>query len=248
MTTIGFISDIHSNREALEAVLADARRVGVDRLVCLGDVVGYGPDPSACLDIVASNCDAMIRGNHDEAILSTAIESEFHPRVATSIQQTRLHLTPGHLMLIESMRLRAEVEGVALTHGSFGPRRYEYLYGSDAAARSFAGFTQRVGVVGHTHLPSLFVLHEGGGAIAVESYAIAAGSEVQLPRDARVILNPGSVGQPRDRNPDASWGVLRTEQMTFEIRRVRYDVEAVQRKINEMGLPDYHGLRLKAGV
>jgi predicted phosphodiesterase len=249
MTTIGFISDIHSNREALEAVLADAKRVGVERLVCLGDVVGYGPDPGVCLDLVASSCDAMVRGNHDEAVLNSEFVAEFHPRAATSIQQTRDRLSPGHLMLIESMRTHTEVEGIALTHGSFGPRRYEYLYGSDAAARSFAGFSLAVGVVGHTHLPSLFIQHEtrmGGGM--VESYAVTPGVEVALPRDARVILNPGSVGQPRDRNPDAAWGVLRTDRMTFEVRRVAYDVDAVQRKILAMGLPDYHGLRLKAGV
>lgn len=247
MPTIGFISDIHANAHALDAVLSDAECVGLDALVCLGDVVGYGPDPDHCLDRVAAVCDMMIRGNHDEVLIRQELQEEFHPRARASVLDTLTRVSPGHLMLIQAMRPRAEIEGVALTHGSFGPRPYEYLYDAPAAQRAFAGFDAVVGVVGHTHLPSMFVQPEDPRA-ACQAYALPLGVEVELPPDSRVILNPGSVGQPRDRNPDAAWGVLRTERRTFEVRRVAYDVDAVQRQIEARGLPYFHALRLRAGV
>lgn len=250
MAIIGFISDIHANREALEAVLADVAMMKVDTLICLGDVVGYGPDPDVCLDLVASACDVMIRGNHDEALVRREMEREFNPRAWRSLEASRAQLTPGHLMLIQSMRERTEVEGLSLTHGSFGPQRYEYLYDSDAANRSFEFLTTRFGFIGHTHLPSAFIerTSERHATDLIESFGVVSGVEIELPTHGRAILNPGSVGQPRDRNPDASWGVFDTDRLTWQIRRVEYDIDAVQRKMEAQGLPDYHALRLRAGV
>lgn len=249
MDRIGFISDIHGNREALEAVLRDVEQAGVDALVCLGDVVGYGPDPDACLDLIASSCDVTILGNHDEVVLKDEMVREFHPKAIAAIHQTRASLAPGHIALIESMRVRSELDGVSLAHGSFGARKYDYLYDAASALPALTAMPTDLGAVGHTHLPSIFVQQrEGKVAGTIGAYALPAGVEVELPRDARVIVNPGSVGQPRDRNPDASWGLLRKDRRTFEIRRVRYDVDRVQRRMEALGLPDYHGLRLKAGV
>lgn len=247
---IGFISDIHGNIEALEAVLEDAETVGVDAMVCLGDVVGYGPDPGACLDLVAQQCDVMIRGNHDEALLSTRHHALFNPRAWRSIEDTKRLLEPGHLMLIESMRAGGELAGIALAHAAFEPRRYRYLYDAADAAESFEAMTPRVGVVGHTHLPSMLVKHPGShaGPSRLETVALPAHATVCIPRRAKVILNPGSVGQPRDRNPQASWGVLDLERWTFQARRVAYDVRSVQDRMHELGLPEFHALRLGAGV
>jgi len=250
LATIGFISDIHANREALEAVLADVAMLKVDTLICLGDVVGYGPDPDVCLDLVAAACDVMIRGNHDEALVRQEMEREFNPRAWRSLEASRAQLTPGHLMLIQSMRDRAVIEGLSLTHGSFGPQRYEYLYDSSAADRSFEFLTTQFGFIGHTHLPSAFFQRSPGAAPSglVENHGVLSGVEIELPATSRVILNPGSVGQPRDRNPDASWGLFDSERRTWQVRRVEYDIDAVQRKMEARGLPDYHALRLRAGV
>lgn len=244
MSRIGFITDIHANREALVAVLADASAAGVDAMFCLGDVVGYGPDPGECLDLIAQNCDVMIRGNHDEALIASGWRERFNPRAWRSIEESRRGLEPGHLMLIRSMRERGEFAGLALAHGGFGRHRFQYLYSHEDAAASFAAMRSPVGFVGHTHLPGAFI--EAGGKI--ESVALPANAELPLPRGSRVILNPGSVGQPRDRNPDASWGIFDSERWTFQLRRVDYDVEAVASRMRRLGLPEFHSLRLKAGV
>jgi len=243
------ISDIHANREALEAVLEDIENVGADRLICLGDVIGYGPDPDACLDIVAQVCDVMIRGNHDEAVLRGEGETGLRPDVQRAIDLTRDRLSEGHLMLVASMRESTVVDGLSLAHGGFTPRRFEYLYDADAAGRSMESMPTTLGAVGHTHIPSAFLRAGRTGILSgASSHQVFPGIEIVLPREGSAIVNPGSVGQPRDRNPWAAWGRLDTDQRTFQVRRVPYDVESVQRKIESIGLPDYHGARLRLGV
>lgn len=246
MARIGFISDIHGNLEALEAVVVDAEFIGVDAMVCLGDVIGYGPDPGACLDIVAQNCDVMIRGNHDEAVIADGMGHRFNPRAWRSLEESRRHLEPGHLMLIESMRAKGEIAGLQLAHGGFTSKRFQYLYDGGAAAASLDALRSPIGFVGHTHLPSAFIRR--GDFSVIESYTLQPNSEIALPQGAKAILNPGSVGQPRDRNPDASWGMLDTDRWVFQARRVEYDIDAVTDRMRKLGLPEFHALRLKAGV
>ncbi|MDX2116075.1 MAG: metallophosphoesterase family protein [Planctomycetota bacterium] len=246
MPRIGLISDVHANLDALAAVLADVRTQSVDALASLGDVVGYGPDPGECLDLIAQSCDVMIRGNHDEAVLRADLQPHFRLRAWRSIEASRQMLTPGHEMLIESMRSSAEVAGVALAHASFGPRRFEYLYDPGDAAAAFRHMPRAVGAVGHTHVPALFILDEPGSA--PRAVALEADRPATIPEGAAAVVNPGSVGQPRDRNPDASWAILDTDARTFTVRRVSYDVRRVQERMQTLGMPDYHSLRLSAGV
>ncbi|MBL8745303.1 MAG: metallophosphoesterase family protein [Phycisphaerae bacterium] len=246
MARIGFISDIHGNLEALGAVIGDAEFVGCDAMVCLGDVIGYGPDPGACLDLVAQNCDVMIRGNHDEAVIEERLAARFKARAWRSLETSKDQLEPGHLALIGSMRERGEIAGLQLAHGGFTKRRFQYLYDGEAASASLDALKSPIGFVGHTHLPSAFIRRGDFGV--VESHTLQPNTEVALPRGARVILNPGSVGQPRDRNPDASWGVLDTDRWVFQARRVEYDIDAVTDRMRRLGLPEFHALRLKAGV
>lgn len=245
MPRFGFISDVHGNLEAFEAVLRDIACRDIDALISLGDVIGYGPNPGECLDVAAQQCDALIRGNHDEAVLTPAMQPAFNPRAWRSIEQALGVLEPGHLMLIESMRDRGEFAGIGISHATFGPRRFEYLYDERSAQASFAAMKTRIGVVGHTHIPCAIMRDESGSASNVW---LVEGDEVSLESVPQAILNPGSVGQPRDRNPRASWGVLDTDRWTFRVHRVEYDVDEVQRKMSRLGLPDYHALRLKAGV
>lgn len=248
MPIIGLVSDIHANADALEAVLDDAASVGVDALVCLGDVIGYGPDPVRCLEIVASTCEVMIRGNHEEALLNGKLTGAFNPRAKASARFTRRALTDEHVGLVELMQPHLEIGDLSLTHGSFNALRYEYIYSVDAAERSFANLRTPIGIVGHTHVPCAFVMSGFNGCATIQSMPLPPGAEMPLNRGTRAILNPGSVGQPRDRNPDASWGVLDSDRMTFQVRRVAYDVEAVQRKMIDLGLPDVLSQRLRIGA
>lgn len=250
MARLALISDIHANREALEAVMRDVNSVGVDLVICLGDVVGYGPDPEVCLDIVAGACGVMIRGNHDEAALREEVAETFNDRARRAMDFTRNRMSQGLTMLIESMRDSAEIDGVTFTHGCFGPRPFRYVWSPDEATYAFEHLPTAVGAVGHTHIPGVFVRHTrvSDSRGAVDSFESPSGVEVSLSTAARVIVNPGSVGQPRDRNPDASWGVLDTGRRTFRVRRVSYDIDAVQRKMERLGLPSYLGERLKVGA
>lgn len=231
--------------------MRDVNSVGVDLVVCLGDVVGYGPDPEACLDIVAGACGVMIRGNHDEAALREEVAETFNDRAKRAMDFTRNRMSPGLSMLIESMRESAEIDGVTFTHGCFGPRPFRYVWSPQEAEYAFEHLSTSIGAVGHTHIPGVFVRHTRAGETRgepVDVFETPSEVEVSLSPAARVIVNPGSVGQPRDRNPDASWGLLDTERRTFRIRRVSYDIDAVQRKMERIGLPTYLGERLRVGA
>jgi len=250
---IGLISDIHANLPALEAVLADVERSGVDALVCLGDVVGYGPSPRECLDLIARTCEVMIRGNHEDAVLDTRLAHRFSSNARASVQFTLSQLAEDDLDLIRLMPPLVEIGDLSLAHATFGPERYEYLYTADQAANALSAMRTPLGAVGHTHLPSVFISRppqtsQHGGMSTIEVKPLAPMEETLLQRGMRVILNPGSVGQPRDGNPDASWGVLDSSRMTFQVRRVAYDVAQVQRDMARLGLPDRLGDRLRVGA
>lgn len=250
MARIALISDIHGNAEALERVLDDLRLVGADTVVCLGDVVGYGPEPGRCVELVYEHCDVCVLGNHDEALLIEQKEGRLNPRAREALRFTRERVDDWHLTMLRLMPDRAERFGVAFSHGSFGRARFDYLYTVESASRSFAGFGATIGAVGHTHIPSMFTCTTcpEGNPADVKLLALAGSVQTRLPLDRRVILNPGSVGQPRDRNPQAAWGLLDTEAGTFEVHRVAYDVERVGAMMLQAGLPDYHSRRLRIGA
>lgn len=250
MARIALISDLHGNAEALERVLEQLHAEGADTIVCLGDVVGYGPEPGRCVELVYEHCDLCVLGNHDEALLIEQKEEHFNDRARASLQFTRERMDDWHLTMLRLMPQRGTRHGVAFSHGSFGRARFDYLYTVEAATRSFSGFSERFGAVGHTHLPSVFTCCDAGDGTPadVRLLALAGNVRTRLPLDRRVIVNPGSVGQPRDRNPQAAWGLLDTETGWFEVRRVSYDVDSVGAKMLEAGLPDCHSHRLKVGA
>ena len=250
MARIALISDIHANAEALERVLEDLRAVGADTVVCLGDVVGYGPEPGRCVELVYEHCDVCVLGNHDEALLLEHKEEAFNPKAREALRFTRDRLDDWHLTMLRLMPDRTERHGVAFSHGSFGRARFDYLYTVESAHRSFAGFDHRHGAVGHTHIPSVFTCASdlSGTPTDVKLLALAGSVRTRLPLDRRVIVNPGSVGQPRDRNPQASWGLLDTQDGWFEVHRVAYDIESVGEKMLAAGLPAYHSRRLRVGA
>lgn len=253
MPRLAFISDIHANLPALEAVIDDVRRAGADRIICLGDIVGYGPQPSECVDLVFDVCDTVVMGNHDEAAVRPNFKANFYEHARQSIEFTRSKLSAQQRSRLQTVPDRARIEGVSLTHASFGERRFAYLYDEQAATESFAGLRTRVGVVGHTHVPCAFIRPCGPASLRknaddVRACPLAPNALMQLPDDHVMILNPGSVGQPRDRNPDAAWGLLDTDELTFQVRRVSYDIEAVSALMRELGLPQCNSERLLIGA
>ncbi|MEQ8850711.1 MAG: metallophosphoesterase family protein [Phycisphaerales bacterium] len=250
MARYALIADIHANLDALEAVVNDMDMVGYDAVICLGDVVGYGPEPARCLELISDLADVMVLGNHDEAVLREDVSARFNPRARRSIEYTRSKMNEYHIALLRSMPYRAELDGFSIAHATFSPTRFEYLYTAEAAADAFNYMPAHVGLIGHTHLPSAFAapVAQNVQAGEVTVAQLAPGQALRYNDGRRYILNPGSVGQPRDRNPDASWALLDSDQKRVQIRRVDYDIDAVSRKIRERGLPEQHGQRLRIGA
>lgn len=247
---LALIADIHGNLEALYAVLRDVTAEGADCVICLGDVVGYGPDPGPCLDLVYSRADVLVLGNHDEAAVDPNMDGAFSEPAKESIRITRRLLGLPQRALLTTLPERARVGEVVISHATFGGERWEYMYDCMCAVRSFTGLDSRIGAVGHTHMPCVVtapyapVLHPSD----INVCRIEGSATVRLPAEARIIVNPGSVGQPRDGNPNASWGLLNLAEGTFEVRRVVYDVDAVNRRIDMLGLPSIFGARLREGA
>ena len=237
------ISDIHSNDTALEAVLEHAG--SVDATWCLGDLVGYGPDPNQVLERLRGLPHLRsIFGNHDAAILRRMELEAFNGDARTTLNWTEKVLTPENVNFLRSLAPLDEIDGaVTLAHGSPRDPTWEYVLTTFSARLNFAHFNTRYCFVGHSHIQSMFELDEA------EDRVIAAPNRLfeAVPLPHRSIANPGSVGQPRDRDPRAAYAIFDTEARTWEARRVDYDVAVVQKRIRDAGLPPRHALRLAEG-
>jgi diadenosine tetraphosphatase ApaH/serine/threonine PP2A family protein phosphatase len=237
---IALLSDIHSNWAALQAVLADLESgEPVDEIICLGDVVGYGPDPVRCLEHVRDRGWLTLVGNHDRACTDPAVLGWFNADAAAAIRWSAAQLDEGQLDWLRELPEQGERCGLQLVHGSPRDPVYEYILDSQTAAINLNMIGDAVCFHGHTHVPGVFDVEHGAidhqyrhGAMAVTGPA---------------LVNPGSVGQPRDGDPDASYGVWDTDTSSFEFRRVPYDREAVKQAILEAGLPPRLAFRLDFG-
>lgn len=245
----GVISDVHSNYEALDACLDYLGGLGAEAWICCGDLVGYGPDPEACLDrIRALPKLTVIGGNHDLACIGRLDLEWFNHYARAAVIWTRALLSEENLRFLEGLTARVETPQFTLAHGTPRNPPEEYLL-SPAQFKENAPLVRRWPLfVGHSHMPLLFRFGDGG---APEMHFLEEKEEV-LPRAtdgsfAPVALNPGSVGQPRDQNPKASCGLFDSERGTFRVVRLAYDVKAVQEKIRAAGLPEYLALRLAYG-
>lgn len=247
----GVFSDVHSNLEALSAVLDFFDEAGVDAYLCCGDLVGYGPDPEACLDrIRALKNLSVIGGNHDLATIGRIELSWFNQYARAAITWTQPRLSPGNRKFLEGLSARLETPRFTLAHGTPRNPPEEYLL-------SPAQFQDNVPLVkvwplfvGHSHMPLLFRFADGAQG-RVEAHFLADAEEA-LPRDAAgaflpAALNPGSVGQPRDQDHRAACGIYDEDKGSFRVFRLPYDIPAVQRKIRDAGLPEYLALRLDYG-
>jgi predicted phosphodiesterase len=249
---IAVLSDIHSNLRALEAVLADLG--STDALWHLGDVVGYGPEPQAVVDRLREAGAIGVRGNHDDAAGGGDSIEFFNPDGYRAMEWTRTRIDERTRLYLASLPETRVPEGsdFTLAHGSPSDPIWEYLDSPGVAGRNLTAFETRYCVVGHTHVPRVFRESPHGGkegpdARRMELVRLAGNGRLALD-DRRLIVNPGSVGQPRDGDPRASYLLVDTAAAQITWRRVPYELQATQQAILAAGLPPDLALRLAYGM
>jgi len=236
------LSDIHANLTALEAVLADAGHV--EAVWCLGDLVGYGPDPNECVERVAALPNLRcVMGNHDAAALRQIEVDAFNPEARAALLWTQQRLSAANIAFLESLPEMIEVDQITLVHGSPRQPVWEYLLDTRTATINFDYFETLYCFVGHTHLPVIYYLPDDQRM----AHLIVPENTTQVSLAPRAIINPGSVGQPRDRDPRAAYALLDMEDYTWEWHRVAYDIPSVQERMHQAKLPERHIVRLAAG-
>lgn len=238
------ISDLHANLPALDAVLADARTVGYDHVLVLGDLVGYGGDPAAVIDRTVSLSPlTIIRGNHDKVCAGIESPLLFNDVARVAAEWTNRTLSQDHLAVLADLP-QGPIEAspdIEICHGAPFDEDF-YVFEEADAARALAAAGARICLFGHTHVPALFARGD-------DPFGNDAGTpdEYRLPATGPALINVGSVGQPRDRDPRAAYGVLDMARGTILMRRVDYDIAAAQASIMAAGLPAWLALRLERG-
>ena len=238
------LSDIHSNLAALDAVLAACGEV--DAVWNIGDTVGYGPNPRECLDMMVNLvASPALVGNHDLACIGAIDISDFNPVAQVASRWTSLQLGVDHRTYLRGLPSMTMAEQITLAHGSPRSPIWEYVTSPAVATENFACFESDTCFIGHTHIAMYAVLREG--AEIAELAALADGQALDL-LEGRLIINPGSVGQPRDRDPRAAYAVLDTDVGTVTGHRVAYDIAATQRQMAIANLPEILITRLSHGM
>jgi len=237
------ISDVHANHEALKSVFADAG--AVDETWCLGDMVGYGPEPNLCVEMIRERPNlTCLLGNHDVALLGRMPLAAFNSEARRSLDFQSRVLTADNSDFLRTLPDGTLKRGeVTLVHGSPRDPIWEYVLNTLAARLNFDYFETPFCFVGHAHLQCLFQLDEERNRVSME--APKPGEVVTM--TPRAIFNPGSVGQPRDRDPRAAYAIYDPIERTWEPRRVEYDIPTVQARIRELGMPEKHAARLAEG-
>jgi len=236
-----FVADIHGNLDAFQAVLAEIDDLRVDQILCLGDLVGYGAQPAACIALARERGIPCIAGNHDLAVTGDVTMDYFNPTARASALWTRQVLSDEELSFLSSCPLERRNECFALVHGDpADPIAFEYVLTPADAARAFALMDRPLLVLGHSHVPLAFLLKD-------ETLALTGEQCLRLDSETAAIVNAGSVGQPRDGNAAASFALLDTESSIVEIRRVDYDIRAAADRILAAGLPESNAYRLFSG-
>ena len=234
------IADIHSNMEALEVVLADAKSQSCTHYCCIGDVVGYGANPRECLEVVRTMGMPCVKGNHDEYCSMDESLEGFNPHAAEAVQWTRQQLTVEDRQWLRDLRYVRLVASFTMVHATLDvPQRWGYVFDKLAAAASFTYQNTGVCFFGHTHVPVAFIKDSTIRGGTYSKFKVEAGR--------KYFVNVGSVGQPRDQNPKAAYVVYDLEQQTIELRRLDYDIETAQKKILAAGLPPRLAERLSHG-
>jgi predicted phosphodiesterase len=242
---IAAIADIHSNLAALEAALAAIDEAGVDEIWCLGDVVGYGPDPDACTELVRERCTVCLAGNHDLAVLGALEIESFSETAAHAVRWTREAIGSDSLAFLGDLEPSGEREGIGLYHASPRDPIWEYVLTGEQADACIDAQEERIGLIGHSHV-ALFFTRLDGARGSVRGAQAAEGTLLET-ASGRWLLNPGSVGQPRDGDPRASWLAIDTEAGTARFHRTGYEIEKTAEAIAAAELPQPLADRLFVG-
>ena len=234
------LGDIHANWEALTAVLDDAAAQGVDTYICVGDIVGYNANPSECLEKIRGICTAVVRGNHDHYVAYDECLEDFHPLAAHVIDWTRRQLSREQIQYLRNLRLFRMVDGFTIVHSTLDmPEKWGYVIDTLDADANFNYQTSSVCFHGHTHVPVVF---ERQGRVVRSSF-----TTFRTTLGRKCFVNTGSVGQPRDGDPRASYVIYEPAARRIDLRRIEYDRATAQRKILEAGLPERLVRRLEHG-
>jgi diadenosine tetraphosphatase ApaH/serine/threonine PP2A family protein phosphatase len=238
---IAVLTDIHSNLPALEAVLEATDRAGLDQRWCLGDVVGYGAQPDDCAKLTAEKCQLSLVGNHDLAVTGEIDTEVFSASAAAAVEWTRANSKPETMEFLKGLKPEATDKEVGLYHASPRDPVWEYVLAVDQAQECMEEQSARVSLIGHSHVALYFSdSNGGGGGQAPADHALDLS-------DGRWLLNPGSVGQPRDGDPRAAWLELDTDEWKATYHRVEYDIDRAATAIREAGLPHLLADRLSVG-
>ncbi len=226
------IADIHGNLEALERVEAYLKEHQLERVMCLGDSISYGANPNECLAWVFRHCECHVLGNHEAALVHESLRWDFGGWARVALDWTAERMDPGLMARLRELSYSQIHELMTMAHGTIDrPEAFEYLTEGEAVIKSFSALKTFAGFVAHTHIPGWFSEKkpQGGGYLDE--------GKIRLAKEDRYLLNPGSVGQPRDYDPRLSFAVFDSEELTFEIVRLPYDNEKAAKKIRSEGLP-----------
>ncbi|MEO0254019.1 MAG: metallophosphoesterase family protein [candidate division WOR-3 bacterium] len=250
------ISDIHSNYEALSKVIEVAKKEGYDEILCLGDIIGYGADPNLCTDFIRENSKLTVCGNHDYSLINYEERNNLNEYALKAIEWTEKVLTYENRKFIEKLNFKEEVnEEIDIVHTAPSePESFIYIFSLEEAIFEFQSIDKRITFFGHSHIPVIFKRKKEGEYqkfgfqdIFYENKKDFFIFKFSLEKDTDYLINPGSVGQPRDGDPRASFLIFDLEKKEIMFYRVLYDVEKARKKIIEAGLPQFLGDRLLYG-
>lgn len=237
----GIISDIHANLEALSSVLEKCKEMGVEEYICIGDIVGYNANPAECLELIRQlPLATVIKGNHDEQASEDLDLSEFNPQAAKAIEWTREQLSEEQREYLRNLPMKSRVGRITAVHATLdNPGMWGYVMDRFAAEASFAYQYTQVAFYGHSHVPMAFEKFREVSSVPFNNLRVQPGR--------KYLINSGSVGQPRDKDPRASFAIYDTDAAEINLHRVSYDIETCQRKILAAGLPQRLADRLAVG-
>lgn len=236
------LSDVHSNLEAFQAVLKDLSQEKVDQVFFLGDSVGYGADPNPCIELLLGLTPMVVAGNHDWATVGLTAYSHFNPVAKAAIEWTIRELIINHQEFLKNLPLMHKHHNLTLVHATpCDPGAWDYMSSPQEVITSFQSHDQQICFIGHSHIPVAFEQNEEG------KISVLPVTTLILSDFHRYIINVGSVGQPRDGDPRAAYGIYSTDDSRFILKRIPYDIERAQKKIIEAGLPHFLALRLASG-
>lgn len=237
-----FVSDIHSNIEAFEAVLEDIERVSPDRILFLGDIVGYGPNPNECIDKLLQVADVSLGGNHDWAAVGKTPDDYFNPFAKAAVDWTVKTLREDNKDFLLRTKASGSFDGFQVAHSTpFMPEEWRYIMSQKEAVENYQSIESQLCFIGHSHQPLIIEYADPSSVKVYREHSF------QFDPGRKYIVNVGSVGQPRDANPDSCWALYDSDEHTIQYHRVPYDIQSVQKKMEEVGLPRYLIDRLAQG-